>query len=76
MVAATRFGWSVVAFGIFGAADGLVLAVVARVSVTRIGLFVSAGLVAGAALLAIVDLAVVRPVLDRPVPAIAYEKLP
>jgi hypothetical protein len=76
MVAATRFGWTVVAFGILGAAGGLILAVVTGEALARTGLFVSAGLVAGAALLALFDLAVVRPVLDRPVPAVAYEKLP
>jgi hypothetical protein len=76
MVAATRFGWTVAAFGILGVAGGVILAVVTGAAVARIGLFVSAGLVAGAALLALFDLAVVRPVLDRPIPAIAYEKLP
>ena len=76
MVAATRFGWTVVVFGILGVSGGVIVAVVSGAPVARVGLFASAGLVGGAALLALVDLAVVRPVLDRPVPATAYEKLP
>jgi hypothetical protein len=76
MVAATRYGWTVVAFGILGVAAGLTVALTAHVAMDRVGLFVSAGLVAGAALLALFDVALVRPVLDRPVPATSYEKLP
>ena len=76
MVAATRFGWMVVAFGIVGAVGGLILAIMTGQAISRVGAFVSGGLVAGAGLLALVDVALVRPVLDRPIPATAYEKLP
>ena len=76
MVAATRFGWTVVAFGLVGAALGLVVALLSGASLARLGLFVSAGVVAGSVLLAVFDLTLVRRVLDRPVPATAYEKLP
>ncbi len=47
MVAATRFGWIVVASPILGAAGGLILAVVTGEPVARVELPVSAGLVAG-----------------------------
>ena len=76
MVAATRYGWTVVAFAILGVALGVVVALASHVATSHVGLFVSTGLVAGAMLLAAFDLAIVQPVLDRPVPATSYEKLP